>query len=91
MDSMVKYAVLARGDANLYLRFPRGGYEEKVWDHAAGVALLEAAGGCVTDGSGKPLKFLRSSLYLEGVTSIVASSSPSAHSIVLDALSPPKE
>jgi 3'-phosphoadenosine 5'-phosphosulfate (PAPS) 3'-phosphatase len=72
---MVKYALLARGDAHLYLRFPRPGYEEKVWDHAAGSAVLLAAGGSVTDELGEQLPFGTGSL-LKGVTGIVASGVP---------------
>ena len=30
-------------------------YKEKVWDHAAGVIIVEEAGGKVTDASGTPL------------------------------------
>ena len=60
IDSQCKYAAVARGDADIYLRLPtRAGYEEKVWDHAAGLAVVEAAGGRVTDITGKPLDFTR--------------------------------
>lgn len=32
MDSQAKYAVLARGDADVYLRIPvKKGYCEKIW------------------------------------------------------------
>lgn len=59
MDSMEKYALVACGDADLYLRLPRAGssYAHKIWDHAAGVALVRAAGGAVTDLDGSPLDF----------------------------------
>ncbi len=58
IDSQCKYAAVARGDAAVYLRLPtRPGYVEKTWDHAAGVAVIEAAGGTVTDVDGKPLDF----------------------------------
>jgi 3'(2'), 5'-bisphosphate nucleotidase len=58
IDSHCKYAAVARGDAAVYLRLPtRPGYVEKVWDHAAGVAVIEAAGGTVTDCRGEPLDF----------------------------------
>lgn len=58
MDSQCKYAVVARGEADLYLRLPtRSGYQEKIWDHAAGAYLVQAAGGTVTDIEGKPLNF----------------------------------
>lgn len=58
LDSQAKYGVVARGDAELYLRLPtRPGYQEKVWDHAAGVLVVEEAGGVVTDVDGRPLDF----------------------------------
>ncbi|NOX88510.1 MAG: 3'(2'),5'-bisphosphate nucleotidase [Calditrichaeota bacterium] len=59
-DSQVKYAVLARGDAEVYLRLPnpqKPDYREKIWDHAAGVIIVREAGGIVTDMFGKELKF----------------------------------
>ncbi len=58
IDSQAKYAAVARGDASIYLRLPRSSsYREKIWDHAAGVAIVEQAGGRVSDFSGKPLDF----------------------------------
>lgn len=58
LDSQAKYAVVARGDAAIYLRLPtRPGYQEKIWDHAAGVICVEEAGGKITDVDGKPLDF----------------------------------
>ncbi|MCP4693649.1 MAG: 3'(2'),5'-bisphosphate nucleotidase [Desulfobacterales bacterium] len=58
IDSQAKYAAIARGDAAIYLRMARGAdYREKIWDHAAGVVLVQEAGGRVTDFSGNPLDF----------------------------------
>jgi len=58
IDSQCKYAVVARGEASIYLRLPRDtSYREKVWDHAAGVVVVEEAGGRVTDLDGRPLDF----------------------------------
>lgn len=58
MDSQCKYAAIARGDASIYLRLPtRAGYEEKIWDHAAGWLCVKLAGGRVTDIHGKDLDF----------------------------------
>ena len=58
MDSQAKYASLARGDASIYLRLPtRKDYQEKIWDHAAGLIVVEEAGGRVTDVRGEPLDF----------------------------------
>jgi 3'(2'), 5'-bisphosphate nucleotidase len=60
MDSQAKYGILARGDGTVYLRLPtKKGYEEKIWDHAAGCILVEEAGGRVTDLNGDPLDFSR--------------------------------
>lgn len=67
--SKAKYAALARGDGDVYLRLPRfeillsssivassslnnrpgKRYEEKIWDHAAGVAVIQEAGGTVSE------------------------------------------
>lgn len=58
LDSQAKYAVVARGEADIYLRLPtRADYQERIWDHAAGVLVVEEAGGRVTDVTGKPLDF----------------------------------
>ncbi|KAF7761032.1 hypothetical protein Agabi119p4_10441 [Agaricus bisporus var. burnettii] len=58
MDSQAKYCALAMGRGHLYLRMPtRADYEEKIWDHAPGILLVEEAGGKVTDSRGKLLNF----------------------------------
>jgi len=58
IDSQCKYAAVGRGDASIYLRLPtRKGYEEKIWDHAAGTAVIREAGGRVTDVRGRELDF----------------------------------
>jgi len=60
MDSQAKYGVIARGEAQIYLRLPvNAKYEEKIWDHAAGLAVITSAGGQVTDLYGRPLDFTR--------------------------------
>ena len=63
LDGQVKYGIVASGDADLYLRIPNPRtplYREKIWDHAAGLLLVEEAGGMVTDVDGKePRFFLR--------------------------------
>ncbi len=63
IDSQCKYAVVARGEASIYLRLPRDtSYREKVWDHAAGSLVLEEAGGRVSDLDGQPLDFSKGRL-----------------------------
>ena len=58
LDSQVKYAVVARGEAEAYLRLPRDySYREKIWDHAAGLLVVTEAGGRVTDIAGRDLDF----------------------------------
>jgi 3'(2'), 5'-bisphosphate nucleotidase len=72
MDSQAKYAVLAAGQAELYLRLlspQKPDYKEKIWDQAAGSLVVEEAGGWVTDLDGKPLDFTagRSLTFNRGV------------------------
>lgn len=59
LDSMEKYARIAAGEAELYLRLPRlhSTRPFMIWDHAAGTALVQAAGGRVSDVDGSPLDF----------------------------------
>jgi 3'(2'), 5'-bisphosphate nucleotidase len=60
IDSQCKYAAVARGDASIYLRLPtRKDYVEKIWDHAAGWAVITEAGGKVSDVHGRSLDFSR--------------------------------
>jgi 3'(2'), 5'-bisphosphate nucleotidase len=58
MDSQAKYGAVAMADADVYVR-PRNrpDYRERVWDHAAGAAIVAAAGGRVTDLDGAELDF----------------------------------
>jgi 3'(2'), 5'-bisphosphate nucleotidase len=74
MDSMAKYAAVARGEADVYLRLPtrtRPHYRAKIWDHAAGAVLVEEAGGRVTDVAGKPLEFGHGQKLLENSGMVV--------------------
>ena len=62
MDGQVKYGVLARGEASVYIRLPNPAtpdYREFIWDHAAGLIVVEEAGGRVTDVDGRALDFSR--------------------------------
>jgi 3'(2'), 5'-bisphosphate nucleotidase len=60
IDSQCKYAAVAEGDASIYLRLPtKKDYREKIWDHAAGMLVVEEAGGRVSDVEGAPLDFRR--------------------------------
>ncbi len=84
LDSQAKYAEVARGGADVYLRLPtRPGYVERIWDHAAGVAVIEAAGGRVTDVNGDDLDFTRGR-GLENNRGVIATNGP-LHAAVLAA------
>ena len=61
MDSQAKYGIVSRGEASLYIRLPNPDYpdyRECIWDHAAGLIVVEEAGGTVTDANGSSLNFL---------------------------------
>ena len=85
LDSQAKYAVVARGEAEIYLRLTKhSGYVENIWDHAAGALVIEESGGRVTDLNGRPLDF-RCVPRLERNIGIVATNGP-IHRDVLSAL-----
>ena len=87
MDSQAKYAAVAAGHAALYLRLPSPktpNYREKIWDHAAGVIVVEEAGGRVTDMHGKPLDFSKGAKLVDSQGVVV--SNGDIHETVLAAL-----
>ncbi len=58
LDSQAKYATVADGGAEIFLKLPvDADYQEKIWDHAAGSLVVTEAGGTVTDIHGQPLDF----------------------------------
>lgn len=60
LDSQAKYAAVALGLADVFLRLPgRSSWREWIWDHAAGALVVEEAGGAVSDARGRPLDFGR--------------------------------
>ncbi|CAL2251596.1 unnamed protein product [Prunus armeniaca] len=84
--SMVKYAAIARGDAEIFMKFARAGYKEKIWDHAAGVVIIQEAGGVVTDAGGRPLDFSKG-IYLEGLDrGVIASAGANLHDKIIRAV-----
>ena len=88
LDSQVKYLALAAGDGDLVVRLPRrdGVRKENVWDHAAGVILVEEAGGTVSDVRGASLDFGRG-LQLDGNLGVVASVA-ALHDRAIEAIHP---
>jgi len=91
LDSQVKYGVMSRGDAEVYLRLPASSgnmgstYIENIWDHAAGCLLMQEAGGIVSDMNGKPLDF-RHGPKLTQNKGVVASCSLELHEKVVAAV-----
>jgi 3'(2'), 5'-bisphosphate nucleotidase len=85
LDSQCKYAVVARAQADAYLRLPtRSDYVEKIWDHAAGALVAAEAGMTVTDITGAPLQFSRGR-ELSANCGIVCAS-PAFHARLIEAI-----
>jgi 3'(2'), 5'-bisphosphate nucleotidase len=83
LDSQAKYAVVASGAADAYLRLPtRPGYVERIWDHAAGALVATESGAIVSDIHGNPLDFSKGR-GLE-VNKGVVCSVPGAHQRIID-------
>ena len=85
MDGQGKYGMVAAGEAAFYTRLPPDGYQENIWDHAAGSIVVEEAGGRVTDLRGQTLRFDGGAKISAGVRGIVASNG-ACHDELLDAL-----
>ena len=89
MDSQAKYAILARGEASIYVRVPSPqtpDYREKIWDHAAGSILVEEAGGRVTDALDRGLDFTCGKTLEKNYGIVVTNGW--LHSTVVNALGP---
>ncbi|MBN1679408.1 MAG: inositol monophosphatase family protein [Anaerolineae bacterium] len=85
LDSQDKYAMVASGLGDAYLRIvPEPAYREKVWDHAAGYVIVTEAGGRVTDVDGNPLNFATGT-RMENNQGIVASNR-FLHNTILEAI-----
>ncbi len=84
-DSQAKYALVARGQAHVYLRVPTTpGRVELVWDHASGVAIATRAGMHVTDLRGAALDF--SSPPTLGRNYGILCAHPAIHGALVDAI-----
>lgn len=85
LDSQCKYAVVARGQADAYIRMPtRAGYIEKIWDHAAGSIIATEAGCPVSDIRDNGLDFSHGST-LERNLGIVCAA-PRLHGTIIEAI-----
>jgi 3'(2'), 5'-bisphosphate nucleotidase len=85
LDSQCKYAVVARGQADAYIRLPtRKGYVERIWDHAAGALIAVEAGCAVTDALGHELDFSQGRGLEKNRGILVAPAQP--HGVLLGAI-----
>ena len=85
VDSQCKYGLVARGQADVYLRMPRTrAYVEKIWDHAAGSIIATEAGARVSDIHGKPLDFSHGSGLPEN--SGIVAAAPELHTKLIDGI-----
>jgi 3'(2'), 5'-bisphosphate nucleotidase len=85
LDSQAKYAVVARGQAEAYIRIPtRAGYQEWIWDHAAGAIIAAEAGCAVTDIDGHALDFAQGKRLAKNRGIIAAP--PRAHGVIMGVL-----
>jgi len=62
LDSQCKYALVAEGAADCFMRVPGSRGAEKVWDHAPGAVVASEAGAWVGDLVGAPLRMAGDSL-----------------------------
>jgi 3'(2'), 5'-bisphosphate nucleotidase len=85
-DGMVKYALVAAGAADLFIRGPRDIRKNphKTWDHVAGTALVRAAGGQVTGLDGRAVDFSQGA-ELRGTLGLIVSNGL-IHSRVVEAM-----
>jgi 3'(2'), 5'-bisphosphate nucleotidase len=85
IDSQAKYLAVAAGRAEIYIRGSKGtDYRERIWDHAAGMLIVEEAGGRVTDLDGRPLDFSQGDRLINN-RGILATNGP-IHQRLLDAI-----
>ncbi|MBU3684464.1 MAG: 3'(2'),5'-bisphosphate nucleotidase, partial [Phycisphaerales bacterium] len=85
VDSQAKYGLVARGDADVYVRSsPDRTYREWIWDHAAGALIAAEAGAAVSDLRGRPLSFAEGR-RLESAEGVLCAA-PTLHAAALSAL-----
>lgn len=86
VDSQYKYAMVAEGAVDFFIRYPFAISQARAWDHAPGAFLVEESGGVVSDIFGNSLNYRREDFILENHPIILASGNAEIHRITLDAL-----
>ncbi|MCB9655143.1 MAG: 3'(2'),5'-bisphosphate nucleotidase [Deltaproteobacteria bacterium] len=83
LDSQCKYAVVARGQADAYVRMTgTPDYRERIWDHAAGSLIATEAGCTVSDIHGRSLRFYGGRDLVDNLGIVVAP--PALHARLLE-------
>lgn len=82
MDSQAKWGVIARGDAEFYVRLPKKDHREWLWDVAPGVVILEEVGGKVTDTEGRSLDFSKGAKLTSN--GILGAKTEELHQVLID-------
>jgi HAL2 family 3'(2'),5'-bisphosphate nucleotidase len=85
IDSQAKYGVLARAGAEYYVRLPKPGYVEWIWDHAAGYVVITEAGGTMTDTNDREIDFSLGAKLSDGVKGVLGSNGGVFHEALVDA------
>ncbi|AAD19058.1 bisphosphonucleoside 3(2')-phosphohydrolase-like protein [Chlamydia pneumoniae TW-183] len=86
VESQYKYALVAEGAVDFFIRYPFIDSPARAWDHVPGAFLVEEAGGRVTDALGAPLEYRKESLVLNNHAVILASGDQETHETTLAAL-----
>ena len=86
-DSQLKYAMIAAGYGDVFVRLPRDiqANPHRSWDHAAGAALVLAAGGTFTGPAGEPVDFSVGA-KLDVLGFVATNGNPALHTALVGAL-----
>ncbi len=82
-DGQCKYAMVALGRADAYIRIPKPDYRENTWDHAPGALLVLKAGGRVSDVLGNTPYF--GDVKMNRTRGVIAAE-PRTHQRIIDAI-----
>ena len=86
VDSQYKYAMVAEGMVDFFIRYPFAVLHTRAWDHVPGAFLVEESGGVVTDIFGHALNYCENNFTLENHPVILASGNAQIHSTTLEVL-----
>lgn len=85
IDSQAKYGVLAQGGGEFYVRLPKPGYQEWIWDQAAGCVVITESGGKMTDVDGNEIDFSLGAKLSSKVRGVLGSNGGKFHDALVQA------